>query len=88
MSQKFKDSFYPAHELGKEAVVVGMYLMHEFVEVVFVALAKINKSLNSLVGVSRNVLFATFVHHHNHVIDEDGEVGDAVVDIGRLIDSD
>ena len=40
---------------------MSVNFMHEFVEVVFVTLAKVNKSLDSLIGVCGNVLLAAFV---------------------------
>ena len=35
--------------------------MYEFVEVVFVSLAKVDESLDCLVGISGHVLFTTFL---------------------------
>lgn len=75
--------------------------MYEFIEVVLVALAKINECLDGLVWVSRNVLFSAFINdlkyvrmnpehgtlHTNlyHIVDENSKVCDAVVYIGRLV---
>ena len=66
---------------------MSMYFVHEFVEVMFVALTQVDEGLDGLVGISRNILFATFVDHKDHVVDKDGEIGDTVVDVGGLVDS-
>ncbi len=78
-----------------------MHFVHEFVEVVFVALAEVDEGLDRLVGVGGDVLLAAFVDnlfnslgkiqtndrlpYLNHVVDENRKVCDAVVDIRRLV---
>jgi len=47
--------------LGEEAVIVGVNFVDELVEVVFVALAEVDESLDGLVGVGGDVLFAAFI---------------------------
>ena len=56
MSEELEDAFEPAHEGGKEAVVVNVDFMDEFVEVVLVAGAEIDEGLHCLVGVGGDVL--------------------------------
>jgi len=76
---------------------VGVDFVDEFVEIMFVALAEVDEGLDCLVGVCGDVLFAAFVddlrfvsgrlrrevlgNYLDHVVDEDGEVCDAVVNI-------
>lgn len=40
---------------------MGVNFVNEFVEIVFVALAEVDESLDCLVGVGGDVLFAAFV---------------------------
>ncbi len=61
MAEELEDSFDPPHELGEEAVVVRVHFVDELVEVVFVALAEVDESLNCLVWVGGYVLLAAFV---------------------------
>lgn len=62
LAEEFQDAFYPAHELGEEAVVVGVDFVDEFVEVVFVSLAEVDEGLHGLVGVGGDILLAAFVN--------------------------
>ena len=61
LAQKLENCFNPAHQLAKESVVVRVDFVHEFVEVVFVALAEVDEGLDCLVGVCRDVLFTAFL---------------------------
>tara|TARA_R110002060_G_scaffold44781_1_gene56133 strand:+ start:202 stop:669 length:468 start_codon:yes stop_codon:yes gene_type:complete len=61
LAEELEDTFDPAHELGEEAVVMGVDFVDEFVEVVFVALAEVDEGLDCLVGVGGDVLFTAFV---------------------------
>lgn len=88
VSQEFEDALQPAHQLLKEAVVVDVYFVNEFVKIVLMALAKVNEGLDGLVGVGRYVLALCFFYYREHVVGEDGEVCDAVVDVGRFVDAD
>jgi hypothetical protein len=60
LAQELEDALDPAHELGEEAVVVRMYLVHELVEVMLVTLTEVDEGLNCLVGVCGDVLLAAF----------------------------
>lgn len=60
----------------------------EFVEAVFVARAEVDEGLDGLVGVGRDVLPLVLFDYGDGVVGEAGEVGDAVVDVGGLVDSD
>lgn len=86
-AEELKDAFEPAHELLEEAVVMDVDFVHELVEVVLVALAEVDEGLHGLVRVGRDVLPLGFVDDGEHVVGEDGEVGDAVVDVGRFVDA-
>jgi len=68
LTKEFEDPFYPAHELGEETVVVSVYFVDEFVEVVFVALAEVDEGLDCLIGVGGDVLFAAFFDDLNFSI--------------------
>lgn len=59
-----------------------MNLMYEFIKVFLVTGAEVNKGLNGLVGVCRNILPLSPLDYADHVVCEGGEVGDTVVDIG------
>ncbi len=87
VAEKFENAFEPAHELIEKAVVVGMYFVDEFVQIIFVPGAEINESLHRLVGICRDVLTLSALYDSNSVVCEESEVGDAVVDVGGLVDS-
>lgn len=59
-----------------------MNLMYESVKVFLVTGTEVNKGLDGLVGVCRYVLPLSPLDYADHVVGEDGEVGDTVVDIG------
>lgn len=56
--------------------------MYESVKVFLVTGAEINKGLDGLVGVCRNVLPLSPLDYADHVVGKGGPVGDTVVDIG------
>ena len=78
---------------------MGVDFVDEFIEVVLVSLAEVDEGLDCLVGVGGDVLLTAFVDdlvllvgvgvggrtYLDHVVDEDREVGDAVVDVRRLV---
>lgn len=59
-----------------------MNLMYKSVKVFLVTGAEVNKGLDGLVGVCRDVLPLSPLNYADHVVGEGGEVGDTVVDIG------
>ncbi len=68
MAEKFENAFEPAHELIEKAVVVSMYFVYEFVQIIFVPGAEINESLHRLVGIGGNVLALSALYDSNGVI--------------------
>ena len=62
-------------------------LVDEFVEVVFVAGAKVDEGLDGLVRVGGDVLALGALDGDEHVVGEGGEVGHAVVDVGGFVDA-
>lgn len=56
--------------------------MYESVKVFLVTGAQVNKGLDGLVGVCRNVLPLGQLDYADHVVGEGGPVGNTVVDIG------
>lgn len=56
VSEELQDAFEPAHEGGKEAIVVNVHFVDKFVEVIFVAGAEVDEGLHGLVGVGGDVL--------------------------------
>lgn len=56
--------------------------MYESVKVFLVTGAEVNKGLDGLVGVCRNVLPLSPLDYADHVVGEGGPVGNTVVDIG------
>lgn len=56
MAEKLEDALQPAHELGKETIVVYMDLMDELVEIVLVPGAKVDEGLDGLIWVCGDVL--------------------------------
>ena len=57
-------------------------LVDEFVEVIFMASAKVNEGLNGHIGVSRYVLPLGFVDDGYSIVREISKVRDRIVDIG------
>ena len=62
--------------------------VYEFVEVVFVAGAEVDEGLDSLVGISGDVLPLGALDRAEHVTGEGRKVCDAVVDVGGFVDAD
>ena len=60
----------------------------EVVEVVLVPGAEIDKGLNGLIWIRRDILSLGFLHNLKHVISESCKVSDAIVDVGGLVDAD
>jgi hypothetical protein len=85
MAQELEDTFQPTHELIEEAVVVKVDFVDELVKVVLVTRTEINERLDGLVGICRDFLPLTGFDSLDGVVDEHGEIGDAVVDVRRLI---
>ena len=66
---------------------MDMDLMNEFVEVILVSTAQIDKGLDGLVRVGGDVLALGGFEHAEHVICEVGEVGDGGVDVCGFVDA-
>jgi hypothetical protein len=64
-----------------------MYLVHELVEIIFVSRAQIDEGLDRLVGVSRNLLSLTSFDSLDGIVNEHGEVSNAVVHVRRLVNA-
>lgn len=62
--------------------------MNELVQIVFMASAEIDERLDGLIGVSAEILSLCGFDGSDGVGYEDGEVGDAAVDIGGFVDAD
>lgn len=88
MTEELEDSFEPAHEGCEEAVIVDVNLVDELVEVVLVAGAEVDKGLDCLVRVRRDVLALGGCEDGEGVVCEGGEVGDGIVYIGGFVDAD
>jgi hypothetical protein len=65
-----------------------MHLVDELVEVVLVARAQVDEGLDRLVGVGGHVLALAGLDGSDRVVDEEGEVGDGVVDVCGFVDAD
>lgn len=87
MTQKLEDALKPAHKLVEKPVVVGMYLVDELVEIVFMAGTQVNEGLNCLIRICRDLLPLARFNHSNSVVNEHGKVGNTVVDACRLVDT-
>jgi hypothetical protein len=61
LAEKLKNTFDPAHQLIKEAVIVEMNLVNKFIEIVFMTLAKVDESLNGLIWICGDVLLLTLL---------------------------
>lgn len=64
---------------------MDMNLVHELVEIVFVTGAEVDESLDSLVRICGDLLTLAGFDSLDRVVNEYGEVCDAVVDICRLV---
>ena len=62
--------------------------MNELVEFLLVPRAQVDERLHCLVGVGRSVLPLSLLDDGNRVVCKRGKVGDAVVDVGRLVNPD
>ena len=88
MPEEFQDAFQPAHQLPEETIVVNVYFVHEFVEVVLVPCAEVDERLNGLIGIGGDILTLGFFDNDEHIVCKVREVRDAVVDIGGLVHAD
>lgn len=88
MAEELEDTFKPAHQLGKQAVIVDVYFVNEFVEIILMASAEIDEGLDCLVWIGRDVLTLSGGEDGEHVIGEGSEVSDRAVDIGGFVDTD
>ena len=88
MAEEFEDSFEPAHQLGKQTVIVYVHFVNEFVEIILMAAAEIDEGLDRLIRIGRNVLTLSSSEDGKHIISEGSEVGDGAVDVGRFVHAD
>ena len=88
MTEELKDPLYPSHESGEEAIIMDVDFMDEFVEVVLVAGAEVDKSLNGLVRVGRDILTLEGGEDGEGVVCKGGEVGHGIVDVGGFVYAD
>ena len=88
MAEEFKNTFEPAHYLSKQAVVMDVNFMYEFVKIILMASAKVNEGLDRLVWIGRDVLSLSREEDGEHVVGKGGEVADGAVDVGRFVDAD
>ena len=88
MTEEFEDSLNPDHEGGEETIIMDVDFVDKLVEVVLVAGAEIDKGLNGLVRVGRDVLALEGGEDGEGVVCEGGKVGDGVVDVGGFINAD
>lgn len=87
MAEELEDTFQPAHDLGKQPVIVDVHLVNKFVEVVLMACAKIDEGLDCLIWIRRDVLALSGCEDGEHVVGEGCEVSDGTVDIGGFVDA-
>ena len=88
MTEEFEDPLNPDHEGGEETIIMDVDFVDKLVEVVLVAGAEIDKGLNGLVRVGRDVLALEGGEDGEGVVCEGGKVGDGVVDVGGFINAD
>ncbi len=88
VTQEVKDTLKPAHKLVKQSIIVLVYFVNEFVELVFVTGTEINESLDSLVGICGDFLPLTSLNCFDRVVYKYCKIGDTAVDIGRFVDAD
>ena len=62
--------------------------MHKLEEVIFMACTEVYEGLNSLIRICRDLLTLAGFNSLDGVIDEHGEVSDAVVNVCRLVYAD
>ena len=87
MAKEFKNTFQPSHELSEEAVIVDMNFMDEFVKIFLMTCAKVDEGLDGLIWIGRCVLPPSMFQDDKCVIRKSGEICNAIVHIGRLIDA-
>jgi hypothetical protein len=87
MPKELKDAFQPAHKLFEKPVIVEMHLVDKLIEVVFMTGTQVDKGLDSLVRVCRDILALASFDCADGIVNEHGEVGDAVEDVGGFIDA-
>lgn len=88
MAQELENAFQPAHELRKEAVIVYVDFMYEFVEIVLVTTTKVDERLHGLIWVGRDVLSLGFVEDSKGIVGEERKISDAIIDICRFVNAD
>ena len=88
MTEEFEEPLNPGHEGREETVIMDVDFVDEFVEVVLVAGAEVDKGLNGLVRVGGDVLALEGGEDGESVVCEGGKIGDRVVDVGGLVDAD
>ena len=88
VTEELEDALNPSHESGEEAIVMDVDFVDEFVEVVLVAGAEVDKSLNGLVRVGGDILTLEGGEDGESVVCKGGEVGDGVVDVGGFVYAD
>ena len=88
MPKELENPLNPSHESGEEAIIVDVDFVDKFVEVVLVASAEVDKSLNSLVRIGGDILTLEGSEDGECVVCKGGEVGDGVVDVGRFVYAD
>jgi len=64
-----------------------MHFVNKLVKVVLVPSTKIDESLNGLIRVCGNILSLTGFDDADRVVDKESEVGDAIINIGGLVDA-
>lgn len=88
MAEELEDTFQPAHELGKQTVIVDVDFVNELVKIILMASAEIDEGLDCLVWIRRDVLTLSGSEDGEHIIGEGSEVGDGTIDIGGFVDAD
>lgn len=88
MTEELEDPLNPSHESGEEAIIMDVNFVDKFVEVVLVASAEVDKSLNSLIRVGGDILTLEGGEDGEGVVCKGGEVGDGVVDVGGFVYAD
>lgn len=67
---------------------MNMHFVHEFVETVLVAGTHVDKCLDGLVGVCRNILTLTAFDYGDGIVGKCCEIGNAIVNIGGFVYAD
>lgn len=64
-----------------------MHLVHKLIEIILMSCAQVDKGLDSLIWVRRNVLALSGSYYGNGVVGKGSEVGNGGIDICGFVDA-